>query len=60
MKITIFCPQWGHEHLDTEAFFANVKDAGYDGVDTWLPENKVERNRFVRLLGEYDLSMVSH
>jgi len=60
MRITIFCPQWGHEHLDTEEFFAKVKVAGYDGVDTWLPENKVERNRFVRLLGEYDLSMVSH
>ena len=60
MKIKIFCPQWGHEHLDIEDFFAKVKDAGFDGVDTWLPENKCERNRFVRLLGEYDFSMVSH
>ena len=60
MEIKILCPQWGQEHLDTEAFFTKVKDAGYDGVDTWIPESQKERNRFVRLLSEYDLSMVSH
>lgn len=60
MNIKIFCPQWGHEHLETEAFFAKVKEAGYDGVDTWIPENKEERQKFIRLLGDYDLLMVSH
>jgi hypothetical protein len=60
VEIKILCPQWGQEHLDTEAFFAKVKDAGYDGIDTWVPESQKERNRFVCLLSEYDLSMVSH
>jgi sugar phosphate isomerase/epimerase len=60
MEIKILCPQWGQEHLDAEAFFAKVKDAGYDGVDKWVPESQKDRNRFVRLLSEYDLSMVSH
>jgi sugar phosphate isomerase/epimerase len=60
MNIKIFCPQWGYEHLATEAFFAKVKEAGYDGVDTWIPEKKEERIKFVRLLDEYDLNMVSH
>lgn len=60
MDIKILCPQWGQEHLDEEAFFAKVKDSGYDGVDTWVPESQKDRNRFVRLLSEYDLSMVSH
>ena len=60
MQIKILCPQWGHEHLETEAFFAKVKETGYDGVDTWLPENLVERTKFIRLLNEYDLDMVSH
>lgn len=60
MEIKILCPQWGQEHLVAEAFFAKVKDAGYDGVDTWVPESQKDRNRFVRLLSEYDLSMVSH
>jgi sugar phosphate isomerase/epimerase len=60
MEIKILCPQWGHEHLETEAFFEKVKKAGFDGVDTWLPDNKEERNRFIRLLDAYDLQMVSH
>lgn len=60
MELKILCPQWGHEHLPVEAFFEKVKRAGYDGVDTWLPEGAEERKRFIRLLHEYDLVMVSH
>ncbi len=60
MKLIILCPRWGQEHLEHEDFFIKVKDAGYDGVDTWLPEDKVERNKFIRLLNDYDLSIVSH
>lgn len=60
MELKILCTQWGHEHLQTEDFFAKVKDAGYDGVDTWLPESQVDRNKFIRLLNEYNLSIVSH
>lgn len=60
MDIKILCPQWGFEHLDIDMFFAKVKDAGYDGVDTWIPEIKNERNRFLSLINNYDLSMVSH
>lgn len=60
MDLKILCPQWGHEHLEIEAFFTKVKEAGYNGVDTWLPENKEERTKFIRLLGEYELNMVSH
>lgn len=60
MELKILCPQWGHEQLEIEDFFANVKASGYDGVDTWLPEDVTERKRFIRLLDEYDLLMVSH
>lgn len=60
MKLKILCPQWGHEHLETEDFFSKVKNAGYDGVDTWLPESHGARKKFIRLLNEYDLSIVSH
>ncbi len=60
MDIKILCPQWGHEHLDIRDFFEKVKTSGYEGVDTWIPENKHERKQFINLLSEYDLSMVSH
>ncbi len=60
MELKIFCPQWGHENLDLEGFFTHVKTAGYDGVDTWLPEDRAGRTRFIRLMNEYGLLMVSH
>lgn len=60
MQLKILCPQWGHEHLDVEDFFIKVKQAGYDGVDTWMPGDTAGRQRFIRLLKEYDLHMVSH
>ena len=40
MQLKILCPKWGHEQLETEAFFIKVKEVGYDGVDTWMPEEK--------------------
>lgn len=60
MQLNILCPQWGHGHLETEDFFTKVKAAGYAGVETWMPENKTERKTFIRLLGEFGLSIVSH
>jgi len=60
MELKILCPQWGHENLDLEDFFTHVKTAGYDGVDTWLPEDRAGRTRFIRLMNEYGLLMVSH
>ena len=60
MKLKILCPQWGYEHLSIEEFFSKVKKAGYDGVDTWLPDDNYNRKKFIRLLDEYSLFIVSH
>jgi hypothetical protein len=60
MQVKILCPQWGHEHLAIDAFFTKVKAADYDGVDTWMSESVAERKKFIRLLDEYGLSIVSH
>jgi hypothetical protein len=60
MKLPILCTQWGSEHLPLEDFFMKVKEAGYDGVDTWVPEDANERKEFISLLDEYQLKIVSH
>ena len=60
MKLLILCPQWGSEHLTLEDFFAKAKEAGYDGVDTWVPEELSNRKKFIFLLNKYQLSIVSH
>jgi sugar phosphate isomerase/epimerase len=60
MELLILCPQWGHEHLSPEVFLSRVKEAGFDGVDTWMPEEKEERKKFIQLLKQYKLAIVSH
>lgn len=60
MQLMILCPQWGSEDLDLEDFLIGVKEAGYDGIDTWVPESRMERRRLRSLLEQYGLVMVSH
>jgi sugar phosphate isomerase/epimerase len=60
MKVLILAPQWGFEHLHFEVFITKIKDAGFDGVDTWIPEQATERKDFIRLLREYELPIVCH
>lgn len=60
MHLKILCPQWGSEYLGTEVFLQKVKQAGYDGIEAAVPEDKKERQKLIRLLEEYNLIMVSH
>ncbi|HEV2483299.1 MAG TPA: TIM barrel protein [Puia sp.] len=60
MQIKILCPVWGHEHLAIEDFAARVKEAGFDGLDTWVPEAQEERRRLHRVIGELGMVWVSH
>ena len=60
MKLLILCTQWGSQHLPLEDFFTKVKEAGYDGIDTWVPEDVNEKKKFISLLDEYQLAIVSH
>lgn len=60
MKLLTLCPQWGSEHLPLEDFFIKVKESGYDGIDTWMPEDVNERKKIISLLAEYQLVIVSH
>jgi hypothetical protein len=60
MKIKILSPLWGHEHLKIEDFLNKIKDAGYDGVDTWIPENKEDKKFLLEYLGKHGLVLVAH
>ncbi len=60
MKLLILCTQWGLQDIPLEDFFFKVTDAGYDGIDTWVPEDVTERKKFLRLLSEYRLPVVCH
>ena len=43
-----------------EKFFSKIIEAGYDGIDIWIPEDASERKKFLRLLNEHQLSIVFH
>jgi len=60
MKVLILAARWGLEYLHFEDFIIKIKAAGFDGVDTWVPENAGERKDFIRLLHEYQLPIVCH
>jgi sugar phosphate isomerase/epimerase len=60
MQVFFLAPQWGLEHLPLEDFIIKIKTAGFDGIDTWMPEDALARKEFIRLIHEYQLPVVSH
>ena len=60
MEIKILCPLWGHEQEDITRFCQRVKEAGYDGIDTWLPEEADAKKRLLDSLEHNELLLVSH
>jgi hypothetical protein len=60
MEIKILSPQWGHEHMPVTAFMDMIRQAGYDGVDTWIPRYKEEKRLLYNYLQKYQLYLVAH
>jgi sugar phosphate isomerase/epimerase len=60
MEIKIYCPLWGHEHLDIADFCHKIKAAGYDGIDTWIPEEPLAKGRLFDAISREELLLVSH
>jgi sugar phosphate isomerase/epimerase len=60
MKIKILSPIWGHEHVDLKLFLDKVRDAGYDGVDTWLPPDLVRKKHLYDYLEKHEMYLVAH
>lgn len=60
MKIKILSPLWGHEHLSQEAFLHKIRIAGYDGLDTWVPESAVLKKQLFDYLQKHEMYIVTH
>ena len=60
MEIRILSPQWGHEDLPVAIFFDKIADAGYDGIDTWLPDDRDERKTFLNQIEKRNFTFVAH
>lgn len=59
MKLLFFCPHWGAEHLPLSAFFQQVKEAGYDGVEMNIPNQERFDKQLPSLLKEYNLMLIA-
>lgn len=59
MEFKFFCPLWGSEELEKEAFFRKVKGAGYDGVEMSLPLDQKEKVNILQLIKEYNLGLIA-
>ena len=60
MEIKILAPLWGHEHENISSFCRRIREAGYDGIDTWLPSDAAMRGELFDALQQYELLLVSH
>ncbi len=60
MDIKIFCPLWGHEQMDIALFCRKIKEAGYDGIDTWMPADNAVRKQLMDALKKESLLLVAH
>jgi len=58
LKINYFCPRWGFESMDWETFCNKVKTTGYDGVETPIPANPVEKQAMLSSLKKYNLLLI--
>lgn len=60
MQIKILAPLWGHEHLDYQEFLDKMRHAGYDGFDTWIPDDASEKKLLFDYLQKHGMQIVTH
>lgn len=54
--ITYLATRWGFQGSMDE-FCGAAKEAGYDGIEVWLPGTPKERDELIRITDEYDLKI---
>lgn len=60
MIIKILSPLWGYEHLDIIVFLDKIREAGYDGIDTWVHEDVSTRSKLYNYLDKHGMHIVTH
>ncbi|WP_316839425.1 sugar phosphate isomerase/epimerase [Pedobacter gandavensis] len=58
MKIQFYYPRWGSENTNWDDFCQKVKFAGYDGVETPVPEDPNEQSSMTNALEKNNLLLI--
>ncbi len=59
MDVLFFCPRWGQAHVPWTVFAWQVKEAGYDGVETDVPADQKERDSMLEALAANGLLLIA-
>ncbi|WP_184541994.1 sugar phosphate isomerase/epimerase family protein [Mucilaginibacter sp. FT3.2] len=59
MKLKFFCPYWGMRHLSLYTALAQIKAAGYDGVELAIDPDTDVYNQAVPLCTKYNLLLIA-
>lgn len=60
MTIKILCPIWGLKGWGFSEMLNRIRNAGYDGLDTWIPEDPVEKKILFDHIQKNELLIVTH
>lgn len=60
MKIKILSALWGYEQVPLKVMLEKILAAGYDGIDTWVPENAADRRILYDFIQQHELVLVTH
>lgn len=60
MEVKILCPFWGHEHVAIPDFLKKITDAGFDGIETWLPATALEKCALNDHVQKHQMELVVH
>lgn len=55
--ITYFCTDWGRS-VPWDEYCKRAADAGYDGIETWVPADSTTLDELMTALGKYKLSYI--
>lgn len=60
MEVKIFSPLWGHEHLPLKTFLDKIREEGYDGIDTWVPDAAADKKLLYDYLQKHQMHVITH
>lgn len=58
MQVKILSSLWGYEHFDLKDIITRISKAGYDGIDTPIPDDPDQKKQLLNLLKDHTLSLV--
>ncbi len=60
MKIWILSPLWGHEQMNMADYLDKIRLAGYDGIDTWIPQDEKTKKTLYDYISKHEMLIVTH